>query len=334
MGIETAFAACEETVKRFDPDRYWATLFAPAEKRPLLFVLYAFNHEIARVAEAVREPMLGAIRLQWWREAVEGARDGNPRAHDVVRALAELFARVNLPMESFEAMIDARALDAGAEVFANLAALEAYCDATSANLMRLAGLILGEDLGEAARNAGIAFALTGLLRAIPFHASRGKIYLPVDFLVAENLSIDEIIAGQGREALKRVMRKIAARASEKLAAARRISIPASSISALLPAATAPAYLKLVTKPDFDPFRDRAELPLWRRQLGDVECKHSRPNLIIPPPRAHHSTSSPDPQSRDAPSLSCDPCLWCARQDRETTRNSHSSAGRFLNPRRP
>ena len=175
----------------------------------------------------------------------------------------------NLPIELFEAMIDARALDAGAEVFADMMALEAYCEATSANLMRLAGLILGQDLGEAARDAGIAFALTGLLRAIPFHASRGKIYLPLDLLVAENLSIDEIVAGEGREGLKPVMRKIAAHASDKLAAARRISIPVSAIPALLPAATVPAYLKLLTKPAFDPFRDPADLSLWRRQLAMV-----------------------------------------------------------------
>ena len=42
-----------------------------------LFALYAFNHEVARVAETVREPMLGAIRLEWWRETVEGAREGD-----------------------------------------------------------------------------------------------------------------------------------------------------------------------------------------------------------------------------------------------------------------
>jgi phytoene synthase len=43
-------------------------LFAPAPRRVLLFALYAFNAEVARIAETVREPMLGAIRLEWWRE--------------------------------------------------------------------------------------------------------------------------------------------------------------------------------------------------------------------------------------------------------------------------
>ena len=96
MRIEDAFAACEETVRRHDPDRYLSALFAPAERRPLLFALYAFNHELARVAERVREPMLGEIRLEWWREAVEGAFEGRPRDHAAVVALAELFSRTGM----------------------------------------------------------------------------------------------------------------------------------------------------------------------------------------------------------------------------------------------
>ena len=44
------------------------TLFAPAEHRGALFALYAFNLEVARVREVVREPLAGEIRLQWWRD--------------------------------------------------------------------------------------------------------------------------------------------------------------------------------------------------------------------------------------------------------------------------
>src|SRR5271154_5336809 len=80
------------SVRAADPDRYFSALFAPAQLRPFLFALYAFNAEVARVAETVREPMLGAIRLEWWRETAEGAARGAPRNHDVARGLALLFA--------------------------------------------------------------------------------------------------------------------------------------------------------------------------------------------------------------------------------------------------
>ncbi|HUJ03015.1 MAG TPA: phytoene/squalene synthase family protein [Rhizomicrobium sp.] len=271
MSIEQAFAACEETVKRFDPDRYWASLFAPPEKRPLLFALYAFNHEIARVTEAVREPMLGTIRLQWWRDAMTEAREGRPRTHDVVRAMAAAFARTRLPEEPFERMLAARELDAGAELFADMAALEIYADATSGTLMRLAAIVLGEDIGDGARDIGIAYALTGLLRAIPYHAARNKTYLPLDLLAAEKLSPEDIFAGQGGDKLKTVMKRIAQHAREKLASARRFSIPSAAFPAVLPASVSKAYLGQLTGAGFDPFRDRAELPLWRRQIAMVRA---------------------------------------------------------------
>lgn len=275
MSIETAFAACEEMVKQFDPDRYWAALFAPPEKRKLLFALYAFNHEIARVAEAVREPMLAAIRLQWWREALEGAREGNPREHDVVRALSEVFARTRPPMEMFETLLAARELDAGADLFKDMAALETYADATSGALMRLAAAILDSKIGEGVRDLGIAYALTGLLRSIPYHAGRGKTYLPLDMLAAEKLSPEEIFAGCGQDRLRAVMKKIAGHAQGKLALALRFSIAPSAMPAALPAATVPAYLRQVTKPGFDPFRHRADLPLWRRQFAMMLANRRR-----------------------------------------------------------
>src|SRR5471030_63417 len=81
-----------QSVRAADPDRYFSALFAPAPLRPCLMALYAFNHEVARIAETVREPMLGAIRLEWWRETAEQAAKGAPRNHDVARGLAALFA--------------------------------------------------------------------------------------------------------------------------------------------------------------------------------------------------------------------------------------------------
>ena len=90
--VSDAFAECARLVRERDPDRYFSALFAPEERRRFLLALYAFNHELARIGETVREPMLGEIRLQWWRETLEGARAGRPRPHHVARALGETLA--------------------------------------------------------------------------------------------------------------------------------------------------------------------------------------------------------------------------------------------------
>ncbi len=228
----SAFAACEELVRRHDPDRYFSALFAPADKRHFLYSLYALNYELARVAETVHEPMLGEIRLAWWRETVEGARAGNPRNQNVAKALAETLAVHDLPQELFERMVEARGFDVSPDTFADMAALEAYADATSGSLMRLAARLLGAPSDAMAREAGIAYALSGVLRAIPFHAAHSKHFMS-----------DDLVA-----AVKR-------RAQDRLDAARQITVPPESLPAFLPAALVPLYLK------------RPDASQWRRQIA-------------------------------------------------------------------
>ena len=97
------------SVRAADPDRYFSALFAPAKLRPSLFAVYAFNAEVSRIAETVREPMLGAIKLEWWRETAEGAAKGSPRNHDVAKGLAALFAQRPVALADLEAIIAVRA---------------------------------------------------------------------------------------------------------------------------------------------------------------------------------------------------------------------------------
>src|SRR5436309_9863777 len=107
-------AAADETslsalVRRHDRDRYQTALFAPAERREALLALYAFNYEIARVRETVSEPMLGQIRLQWWREVLDAAYAGAPpRQHPVVVPLAAAIREFELSRGYFDRLIDSR----------------------------------------------------------------------------------------------------------------------------------------------------------------------------------------------------------------------------------
>src|SRR5499427_10031179 len=96
-------------VRRCDRDRFQTALFAPAARREALFALYAFNYEIARVRESVTEPMLGRIRLEWWRENIATAYEGGPvRRHPVVEPLTVVIRELALTREHFDRLIDAR----------------------------------------------------------------------------------------------------------------------------------------------------------------------------------------------------------------------------------
>jgi len=245
-------------VRAADPDRYFSALFAPAETRAFLFALYAFNAELARVAEAVREPMLGAIRLEWWREAVESAAKGAPRNHDVAKGLAALFAARPLAPADLEAMIERRAFDSSPEHFADFAVLENYLDATSGALMRLAITIVGGEAGLA-RDAGLAYGLTGLLRALAFHNARHKLYLPRDLLAAMNLTPEEFFILKNDPRLDAAVYQTASRARDHFLAARKGPRPGKALPALLPAALVPLYLRKLC--------GRSEVSIHRRQMA-------------------------------------------------------------------
>jgi len=101
-----------EIVRRHDPDRFLTALFAPPERREALLTLYAFNHEIARAREVASQPLLALIRLQWWREVVEG----EAKPHEVATPLAEALAEGRLARPDLLALIAARETEVEGEI--------------------------------------------------------------------------------------------------------------------------------------------------------------------------------------------------------------------------
>lgn len=244
-------------VRRHDRDRFQTVLFAPAARREALFALYAFNYEIARVRESVTEPMLGQIRLQWWHENIAAAFEGGPvRHHPVVEALTTAIRGLALSRVHFDRMIDAREDDLANEPPASLAALEDYAEGTSSRLIYLALEVLEvRDVApiESGRHVGIAYALSGLLRAAPFLAAAGRTIIPRDIAARSGLEFGDSRRLRSSSALCAAVAEIAAAASRHLEAARVHPIPRAAIPALLPAVIARQSLTRVQRAGYDPF---------------------------------------------------------------------------------
>ena len=249
---------CGLEARRHDPDRYLCTLFAAAEARPRLHALLAFNLEVAKTAEIVSESLLGQIRLQWWRESIAGIYDGSPRHHAVVGPLAEAVGACGLSRAHFERLIDARERDLAGEQPESLDTLEDYAADTSATLLWLAAEVLGvrrEAVVLAARHVGIAWALVGLLRAVPFHARAGRLFLPRDLSEPAGLVAGRLWEQRTSGRLQGVVGTVSTRAGEHLSRARRLrgEIPVAALPALLPAVLADRYLAALAKAKQDPF---------------------------------------------------------------------------------
>lgn len=245
---------CNAQVRRFDRERWLTALFAPEKARRGLLALYALNVEIARIPDLVREPGAGLIRLQWWREALEELGQGQVRPHPVLQALRGL--DIALPLAEFEAALQMREFDLSDEGFADLAALEAYALGTSGALMRLALAVLGgEEFSEPGRKVAVAWTLAGILRAVPFHAARRRLYLPRDLLAQHDVSPEPLFAGRPGAGLAAVAVALSQRAGALLREARAMPVGRAALPALLPATLADAHLTRLARAQhalFDP----------------------------------------------------------------------------------
>lgn len=227
---ESDAAYCLEQVRRFDRDRYLAALFARSGPRADLLALYAFNLELAKIREVVREPMMGLIRLQWWRDCIADIHGGKVRRHQVAQPLAAAVARHGLPRESFDRLIDAREADMDVAAPADLAALVAYAGSTGGALLELAArIVMANRLAaapelSAARDLGTAWALIGLVRAIPFHARGKRAYVPQAMMAEAGVAVEDLFELRPGPGMAEVVRRICSEA-ERLMAQAQAAMP-------------------------------------------------------------------------------------------------------------
>ena len=272
-----AYAHVEATVRRLDPDRWLAGLWAPADRRRHLYALHAFSGEVARIRDAVSDPLPGEVRMRWWADMLAGARGSEGEGHPIAACLLDTIERFDLPREPLERLIEARIFDLYDDPMPDLSALDVYCEETAAPLIELGCRILNDATATAdvaiassasARSAGRAWGLTGLLRAMPFHASRGQIFLPADLMTARGVRREDVLSGRSSPELLALLGDLRAHARAALRETRRMipAVPTVCAPAYLAVALVEPILERMERLGGDPFTVSAELPPWRRLL--------------------------------------------------------------------
>jgi len=264
-----ALSWCGREARRHDPERFLVSLFLPAHRREAAFALVTFNSELARVRESVTEPMLGAIRLQWWREAIDGLGPGpaagEARKHPVLEALAAPVAAGMLDPAALTALVDARERELEDAPVVDMDNFHTYARSTGGAVAALLAMACGtrsENAIAAARAAGTAHALIGLVRATPYLARQGRIMLPADRLAELGVRKNDLIAGREGQALAPLVREIGTRAALDIAMARagRSELPRTTRAPLLFATLARRHLARLARAGYDPWRLPAHAP--------------------------------------------------------------------------
>lgn len=232
-----------EALKQADPDRFRAALMSAAQGSADLLILYAFHYELAKVPEVTSEPMLGQIRYEWWREAIDEIySDRAVRRHEISTPLREMLRRRDVPRFWVDRLIDGRARDLDPQPFTDLVAARDYCRQTSGTLMQIAVKVLGVDPSDGVLDAGEAWGLTGLARSYSYYHDR----------ILQNISFDELVsAAKDRHQIARA----------ELATSQSDMFPAIAYAALVP-----GFLKRLTKTGFDPIQDTVSYSPLSKQM--------------------------------------------------------------------
>lgn len=261
-------AVVREAARRTEPDRYLAALLAPRAASSDLIPLAAFVGDLARISYAVSEPMMGELRLQWWRDALVNLRNGMATGSPIADTVGAVMRSRGLPEALFMSIIDARSQDLDEQEPLSSTAVDTYFDDTEGAAFQLAGHVLGvnERPGVPAlmSAAGQAYGRVRLLRALPSTLASGRVPAPLAGMAG---AFDDGVA-----ALTVSMRDSTIRWLEE-ARRRARAAPRAALPAILPLALVEPYLRALERQGPNSVRQTADISslmrvwqLWRASV--------------------------------------------------------------------
>jgi phytoene synthase len=260
---------CQQKAAQSGSSFYRSFRFLPAARRRAITALYAFCREVDDVVDDTTDVGVARIKLAWWRGQVAAIFGGAPQ-HPVAQALRPVVAEFALKEAQLQAVIDGMAMDLEQQRYLDFAMLERYCDLVAGGV----GLMSAEIFGYSdpatrayARDLGIAFQLTNIIRDVGEDARRGRIYLPQDELDRFGVSAADILGARHTRGFVALMRFQVARARGIYARALG-ALPAADRRAqrpgLIMAATYRALLRAIERNNFQVLDRRVVLSPLRK----------------------------------------------------------------------
>ncbi len=211
-----------QEIQKLDYDRYISLIFTPKDKREDVITVILFNLEIAKIKARVTEAMMGHIRFQWWREALDEVFDHTRvvRQHEIVTKLRILVGKYgNLNKNDFLKVIDAREKDLEENPFQNKQELIDYLRDTSYPVNKIIADIIGFDnerFGDVAEPLSIAWAITAYLRAVHKNFSSNRSIFPANLMEKAGIAASDFGSAAFPDKAKVIVKELIETATEQL----------------------------------------------------------------------------------------------------------------------
>jgi phytoene synthase len=205
---------CQQKAASSGSSFYYSFLFLPAERRRAITALYAFCREVDDVVDEGIDPQVAAAKLAWWRAEVANLFNGKPQ-HPVTRALDPHRESFSISAERLNEIIDGMEMDLRQTRYLDWAGLERYCYRVASVVGLLAAGIFGYRDARTldyAKNLGIAFQLTNIIRDVGEDARKNRVYLPVEDLQRFGVPAADILQAKETPAFRSLMEFEAERA--------------------------------------------------------------------------------------------------------------------------
>jgi len=207
---------CQQKAVASGSSFYYSFLFLPAERRRAITALYAFCREVDDVVDETSDAQLAATKLAWWRTEVANLFAGNPQ-HPVTKALLPFIEKYSLEKEKLGHIIDGMEMDLTQTRYLDWPGLERYCYRVAGVVGLLAAGIFGyrnPATLEYAKNLGLAFQMTNIVRDVGEDARKNRIYLPMEDLKRFGVPAADILQGRETPAFGELMKYEAQRAKD------------------------------------------------------------------------------------------------------------------------
>jgi len=278
----TASEACQNLVFKRDYESFLTSKFYPNNAQDGFFALKAFYVELATVQDHVTQPIIGQMRMQFWRDAVKSIGKGTPPNHPVALALYDTTRKVDLPAYHLKRIIDAREAELHSPTHMTLDSLLAHAESTSSTLnyllLRVLSLDTSDILSHAASHMGVAQTIITLLRALPYHASQRRIVIPAEITAKHGVNQETVFRGiggegmdvaQNRKRLEEAVFEFATVANDHVSTAREMfkeeggRVPARAMPLFLSMIPATGFLQRLEAVNFNAFEPTLQRKDWK-----------------------------------------------------------------------